>query len=215
MQFDTRVLELRKYSMKQPIVVCGVVSALMVSTVLAQSLRVDLVFDRTEVMVGETVEATLVATISALPGSYFSSISANLIASDASLGLASTMSGLDWGMPALGAIQPGTRSGASLMGIFAAQQSLFGPVDFSNPFVIGRFTVETTGAGQLTYSVTRANAAPGVFSFTSTNCGPFDCGGYSDSFTSQTVMIRPVPAPASVGFGLAVMSLATRRRSRA
>jgi hypothetical protein len=201
--------------MKQPIVVCGVVSALMGSTGLAQPLRVDLVFDRTEVMVGETVEATLVATISAFEGSYFSSISANLIASDASLGLASTMSGLDWGMPALGAIQTGTPSGASLMGIFAAQYSLFGPVDFSNPFVIGRFTVETTGVGQLTYSVTRANAAPGVFSFSSDNCGPFDCGGYSESFTSQTVMIRPVPAPASVGLGLAMMSLATRRRSRA
>jgi hypothetical protein len=177
----------------------------------AAQLNVRLVFDRTEVMVGETVEATLVANFTGAVGSYYSSISANLIASDRTLGLASTMGGLNWGFPALGAVQVGTPDGASLMAIFAAQQSLFGVVDTSNPFVIGQFTIATLAPGELSYTSSRANNAPGSFSFTDAAGGPFAAPTYDPGMASNTLTIRPVPAPASIGL-LGLATLMGRRR---
>jgi hypothetical protein len=185
------------------------VMATATPSVLAQ-FDVHLVFDRTEVMVGETIQATLVATIDGSPEWYFSALATDLVASDPSLGLASAMSGLDWAMPALGQIQSGTPDGASLLGLFGAQHPLFGPADTSSPFVIGQFTITALTPGELTYTSRWSTSSTGSFQFT----GPSFPGGpawASELTPTETITIRPVPAPASVGL-LGFVTLMGRRR---
>jgi phosphohistidine swiveling domain-containing protein len=182
------------------------------ATVASAQLNVSLSFDKTSILVGETAIATVTASFTGAAGSYFSSVSANFVASDNGLASASSASGLGWGVPALGAIQNGTANGASLNGTFAAQQSLFGAPNTSNPFTVLTFVVTGTAAGELSYTATRANSAPGVFSFTDAAGGPFAAPTYSDALSSGTLVINAIPAPSAMALlGLGGL-VATRRR---
>lgn len=176
-------------------------------------IDVDILFDRPVAFVGETVTVTVVASgqISTPQLNYFSSVNADFFASDPGIGLASPMENLGWSQPVFGG-NGGQASGASLLGVLGAQLQLFGPVDDSNPFVVGNFEVQLLEAGVLSYTVPQNTDRrsqmswydPSLFS-----CPVIPCDQIYVS--SQVLTVRAVPTPG----GLAVLGLgglAVRRR---
>lgn len=180
------------------------------ATVASAQLNVSLSFDKTSIAIGETATATVTASFTGAAGSYFSSISANLVANGGFV-TASSASGLGWGMAALGAVNGGSANGGSLNGIFAAQQSLFGAVNTGNPFTVLTFTVTGAEAGVLTYSAAVANSAPGAFSFTDAAGGPFAQPTYTNAMSSGSLTVTPAPSAMAL-LGLGGLVAGRRRR---
>lgn len=185
----------------------------LASTSMA-SLSVQLVFDKTNISVGETAIATITATFTGEAGSYFSSASFDLIASDPDFARASPLTGLGWAMPVLGTPSGGVVDGANITGIFGAQQSLFGAPNTSNPFVIGSFVITGTSGtwGSLIYTVRASANTPGAFSYTD-NTGPFAAPIYANGEVFTSGMISVVPSPGGVVV-LAAGGLVVGRRRR-
>lgn len=175
------------------VVVCGAGAASY-----AGIIDVTLTFSQSEVVIGDTVTATVTAELLEFsPGSYFTSIAADLIAGDPALASASPMTGLEWANPVLGGVSGGTPEGASLIGIFGAQLGLFPPVDYSNPFVVGSFELVAIEAGVLSYTMTPTDGY-GKYNlgFSAYDPSPFSCPVipcHQVRFTSQTLVIVPTP----------------------
>lgn len=188
------------------------------ATTVSAGLQVSLSFDQTTLWVGESITATITAQMTDVAaGSYFSSASFDLLCNQSGAVSFSALSGLDWAMPVLGAPSGGAPGADGVFGIFAAQQSLFGAVDTSNPFVIGSFTI--TGLPgldlytPLSFTVQPANSAPGEFSYTDAAGGPFAAPTYAGAevFSSESLVWVPSPGGMLV---LAAGGLVVGRRRR-
>lgn len=183
----------------------------LASAATAQSLSVNLSFDKSSITIGEASTGTLSASFTGQPaGAYLSSVNIDLIASSSSFTV-SNVSGVDWNNAALGFDGQGTASGSDILGIEAAQFSLIPPVTAGSPIVIMTFSVTRVGEGGIQWSPQVASGAPSMFTVTG--------GGFSDASVAYGIEsfsgsgFPPIPSPGVLGLlGLSLGVSARRRR---
>lgn len=186
-------------------------------TTASAGIHVSLSFDNTSLEVGQSITGTITAVLSDVAaGSYFSSAIFDLVCSQSEGVAFSPLTGLGWAMPVLGEPSGGTPASNGIFGIYATQQALFGPVDTSNPFVIGTFTM--TGLPGLNIFtplsfVVENGAIPGAFSYIDAADGPFAAPIFvgPEVFSSDTLVWVPSPGGVVV---LAAGGLVAGRRRR-
>lgn len=193
----------------------------------AQSLEVSITFDQDLITPGGVATATMTARMVGFrPGAYFSLVNVDLLAVPVTQDgnpnerfVASPATGLGWGFPVLGAIDPGTPDGGDLLGVFAAQQALFGSVHTGNPFVVMSWQVTQVAQGYTAYTLGAIANTPGMFAVTDSAGNPFAAPVYfslgDENFEFHSESTGYVPGPGGVGLLGAVGLAATRRRSRA
>ncbi len=183
-----------------------VASAQNVST----DLVVELTWDKTEIAIGETATATVIASWNGVEGSYFSSFNVNFNASGEYVSV-SNLAPAAWNNTALGFDGTGTISGASILNFQAAQFSLIPPFVATNPILVTTFTVTGTAEGVLSYSTTNADGAPFPMSVT----GPIFSDPVvefgNDSFVSADLIVTPAPSAMAL-LGLGGLVAGRRRR---
>lgn len=190
----------------------GFVTAASAQTdVVASDLEVRLTWSDGNPSVGDTVTATLTASWTGSSTSYLSSVNIDLIASSGGA-RASDTAPVAWNLPILGFDGIGQASGADIIGLDAAQFSLFAPPAIANPFVITTFTILMTGTPNLSYTARNSTlGAVAAFTISDTalpTANPAQFG--AESFVSDSVF---VPSPAGgMLLGCAGMFSAGRRR---
>ena len=176
----------------------------------AQSLSVNLSFDATSIAVGDSVTATVSATLEGFAaGSYLSSLNIDLIASGA-LGEASNVSAVAWNNPALGFNGQGTASGADVLGVQASQFSLIPPITAGDVAVIS-FTFTASAEGVLSYSSSTAAGAPFSYSVTGPSFADQPVSFDDSAFSSGSLNIVPAPSAMAL-LGLGGLVAGRRRR---
>ena len=119
----------------------------------------------------------------------------------------------------VGSPSVGTASGADLVGVFGGQSLLFGPVDTSNPIVLGSFAVTATQEGVLSYTLGTISppALGALFTTQVTTSATGDTnifttpGAAGYSLIAGTVQIVPTPGVLTLA---AMGGLAAARRRR-
>lgn len=181
------------------------------NNVVASDLVVSLTFDTAQVALGETATATLTASWVGSATTYLSSVNIDLIASTAGV-VASDTAPVAWNLPILGYDGVGRASGGDIIGLDAAQFSLFAPPSVGNPFIITTFTVVFTDASTLIYTAQNSDLGTiAAFTISDTalpTANPAQFG--VESFVSERIT---VPSPAGVAM-LGVGGLALTRRRR-
>jgi hypothetical protein len=186
----------------------------LASGAVAQSgLVVSLSFDKTNIWIGETAVATIVASWDGPAGSYLSSINIDLMVSTPAIEVVS-IAPIAWNNPALGFTgTPASIDGGNIIGLQAAQFSLIPPFTATNPILVTTFTVRGVGPYEvLQYSAQAVAGAPYPFSVT----GP----GFSDPVVPfgidswQSMALVVVPAPGAAGVLAVAGCVGIRRRRR-
>ncbi len=183
-----------------------VASAQNVST----DLVVELTWDKTEIAIGETATATVIASWNGVEGSYFSSFNVNFNASGEYVSV-SNLAPAAWNNTALGFDGTGTISGASILNFQAAQFSLIPPFVATNPILVTTFTVTGTAEGVLSYSTTNADGAPFPMSVTGPVFSDPVVEFGNDSFVSGSLTVTPAPSAMAL-LGLGGLVAGRRRR---
>jgi hypothetical protein len=177
---------------------------------ISTDLVVDLSFDKTSIGIGETAQVTMVASWNGVTGSYFSSINVDVNANGEFVS-ASDVAAVAWNNVALGFNGQGTASGASVLGLQAAQFSLIPPFDTSNPQVITTWTVTGTAEGVLTYSTSTVDGAPFPYSVTGPVFSDPVVEFGHDAFQSGSLIVTPAPSAMAL-LGLGGLVAGRRRR---
>lgn len=193
---------------------CAPVSAGLSKPSAGSSLSVHLSFDATDAPMGGIVTASITAAFTDLfsPGtSTFGGIAVDLVASRDDVYKVIDVAPVVWNNPGLGFTGQGSASGASVIDLQAAQFSLVGPVDPSNPILITTFTLQRIGTGSLTYSARVSDGfSAGFFLGDPPNGGPPRDFG-PEVFTSDTLLGTPSPGVLGV-LGVGGVLVAGRRR---
>lgn len=178
--------------------------------VSAQTLRVDLIFDRTTIAIGETTTASLIASFTGQPaGSYVSNVNMDLYASE-DIVLVSDVAPIVWNNPGLGYDGQGTASGSDVIGLQASQFSLIPPITGGSPLLITTFTVTGVAEGTMTYIGGLADGA--MYPFHVTGGAFSDPVVYYDLDDYRSESLTVTPSPGVLGVVGACGLLATRRR---
>jgi hypothetical protein len=191
----------------------------------AQSLEVSITFDDELILGGQVTTARMTARMVGFnPGAYFSLVNVNLLAVPVTQDgnpnerfAASPGTGLGWAFPILGEIDPGTPNGGDLLGVFAAQQALFGAVNTANPFVVMSWNVTQVAQGYTAYTLGAIANTPGMFAVTDPAGNPFappiyfSLGDENFQFHSQSTGFVTTPGGVLV---LAAGGVAMGRRRR-
>lgn len=175
------------------------------------NLVVSLTFDRNMISFDMTAIATVTARWDGPPGSYMSSVGIDLIAMGPQVEIVNLMPIL-WNNPTLGFNGQGTVSGSNILGLNASQFSLIPPFTATNPILITRFGVRSTGdLGYLSFAARTAEGLPFPFSVT----GPLFSDPVVefglDAFESGTLIII-CPTPGVLGVMVAGLAAVGRRR---
>ncbi len=191
----------------------------------AQSLEVSITFDDIEVPFGFTTARMTARMVGFSSQAYFSLVNVDLLATVVfpvggvapRFVVSEAGSGLGWGFPVLGAIDPGTPDGANLLGVFAAQHALFGAVNTSNPFEVMSWEVRTVAEGYTGYTLGAIANTPGMFAVTDPVGNPFAAPVYfslgDENFHFHSGYAGFVPTPGGM-LVLAAGGMAVGRRRR-
>jgi hypothetical protein len=198
------------------VVVCSALAGLACAA-SAQNISTDLVvsltFDDFSYFTGETGTATIMASWNGVAGSYFSSISIDLISSTQGIQVTS-VAPIAWNNPVFGFTgSPSSIEGGNIIGLQAAQFSLIPPFTSVNPILVTTFEFVVTGTlfEALSYSAQVTAGAPYPFSVTGPVFSDPVVEFGLDAFQGGSVVWIPAPGAAGL-LGCAGLTGLRRRR---
>lgn len=178
---------------------------------ISTDLRVSLTFDQSIYFIGESGTATVTADWTGVTGSYFSSLSVNLLGNTDAFRIDS-VAPIAWNNPALGFTgTPALVEGSRIYGLQASQFSLIPPFTTDNPILVTTISFTVVDAWtEFFFTAEVADGAPFPFSVTGPVFSDPVVEFGLDSFQSQRLFI---PTPGVAGM-LGVAGLMGLRRRR-
>lgn len=178
--------------------------------VTASDLVVALTWSSNDVSVGDSVTGTLTVSWSGPGTTYLSSVNIDLIANRDDAYASNAV--VAWNNPVLGYDGVGQASGADILGIDAAQTSLFAPPQTGNPFVIATFQVVATDAIVLSYTARNSTLGTiAAFTISDTALPTANPAQFGADVMAPNSLSAPAPAGLAL-VGSAGIIAARRRR---